>query len=524
MYELPKLSPDEILIYLRKSRTDDATLTVEEVLAKHEQMLDEWVERNLPGLGKVPEANRFREVVSGETIDSRPAVLEVLRLVESPEYKAIVIVEPQRLSRGDLEDIGRLVKLLRYSNTLVITLQYTYDLRDERDRDSFERELKRGNEFLEYQKRILNNGRLLSVQNGNYVGQKAPYGYKKAIIKEGKKKCHTLEPDPNEAPVVKLVFDLYKQGNGVSRIIDKLMELGIRSPQGTIWAPTTIRTMLSNEHYIGKVRWYHKRTIKSVQDGRVIERRPIAEEYLVFPGKHPAIVDIETWDAVQAIRGKMPRNKKAGNLSNVLAGLLFCSCGKALKRHSYIVKGVERAAARYNCPETKWCGNASCTCAEILDEVKRVLSEAIEDFEIRVEKGTDNSVEVHRQLVARLERRLSDLETLEESQWEKYTLEGMPKNIFEKLNEKVLTEKAEVQQALCTAKDSIPEPIDFEEKITTFRLALELLNSPDAPIKEVNMLLKSCIERITYSRPKTHGKHARWGTDSPIELDIKLKV
>lgn len=174
MWNLPPMKPDGIILYLRKSRTDDPILSVEEVLAKHEQMLDEWVERNLPGLGRVPEENRYREVVSGETLDSRPKVQEVLRRIESPRIKAVLIVEPQRLSRGDLEDIGRLVKLLRYSNTLVLTLQYSYDLRDERDRDAFERELKRGNEFLEYTKRIMYNGRLLSVENGNFIGNTAP--------------------------------------------------------------------------------------------------------------------------------------------------------------------------------------------------------------------------------------------------------------------------------------------------------------------------------------------------------------
>ena len=153
------MSVDDIIMYLRKSRTDDPALTVQEVLSKHEQMLDDWVVRNIPDDGrKIPEANRYREVVSGETIESRPCMQEVLRRVESPRVKAVLLVEPQRLSRGDLEDIGRLVKLLRYSNTIVITLQYTYDLRDERDRDMFERELKRGNEFLEYQKQSWETG------------------------------------------------------------------------------------------------------------------------------------------------------------------------------------------------------------------------------------------------------------------------------------------------------------------------------------------------------------------------------
>ena len=68
MYYQPKInfSPNEVIAYLRKSRSDDPLLTVEEVLSKHETMLDEWAEKNLGAA--VPEENKFREVVSGETI------------------------------------------------------------------------------------------------------------------------------------------------------------------------------------------------------------------------------------------------------------------------------------------------------------------------------------------------------------------------------------------------------------------------------------------------------------------------
>ena len=149
----PALTPEEILDYLRKSQSDDPLLTVEEVLSRHEVQLDEWAERNLGG--KVPEANKFREVVSGETLKERPEINKVLRLIESPKYRAVKVIEPQRLTRGDLEDIGRLMKLLKITNTLVITLDRIYNLRDEYDWNAFEAELKRGNEFLEYQKKIM---------------------------------------------------------------------------------------------------------------------------------------------------------------------------------------------------------------------------------------------------------------------------------------------------------------------------------------------------------------------------------
>ena len=107
-----------------------------------------------------------------------------------------------------LEDAGRLIKLIRYTNTLVITPMKTFDLADEYDRDMFERELKRGNEFLEYQKKIMNRGRLLSVSQGNYVGSVPPYGYDKIFIQEGKRSCPTLAINEEQANVEKKLTDI----------------------------------------------------------------------------------------------------------------------------------------------------------------------------------------------------------------------------------------------------------------------------------------------------------------------------
>ena len=184
-------SVDEIYEYLRKSRSDDPMLTVTEVLEKHEKILYDYVERNFNGT--IPEENIFREVASSETIDGRPEMLKLLKGIESPKIKAILVVDVQRLSRGDLEDAGRLIKLLRYTNTKVITPQKTYDLNDDYDRDFFERELKRGNEYLEYFKKIQMRGRLESVKEGNYIGSVPPYGYDKIFVQEERKSVLRLK-------------------------------------------------------------------------------------------------------------------------------------------------------------------------------------------------------------------------------------------------------------------------------------------------------------------------------------------
>ena len=522
MWNLPPLKPDDVLIYLRKSRTDDPTLTVEEVLAKHEQMLDEWADKTIAG--RVPEENRYREIVSGETIDSRPQIQELLRRIESPRVKAILIVEPQRLSRGDLEDIGRLVKLLRYSNTLVLTLKYSYDLRDERDRDDFERELKRGNEFLEYTKRIMNNGRVLSVENGNYIGNKPPYGYQKIQIKEGRRKCYTLEPVPEQARIVKMIFELYAEGNGVHRIAKQLNDLGVQTIGEKNWRAATITHMLKNEHYRGMVYWNKRKSVRSIEDGEVVTSRPVSTDYLIFPGKHEAIIDQDLWDKVQEIKGRIAPISGRGKHVNPFAGLLYCSCGFAMMRRTYMRNGEERTPPRLLCSNQSECGTASCMESEMLDAVRRALENAIHDFEVKIEDKVSDTVERHRQIVEQLETRYAELEKREIAQWDKYTQEGMPKHIFEQLNSKVLAEKEEVQQALCTAKGAAPKPIDYQVKRQTFQSALDALMDPEIPAKEKNLLLKECIERIEYKRERKKSGNPRWGDPEPIELEFHLKV
>ena len=138
--EYPKFYNHEILDYGRKSRTDDPLLSVEEVLDKHDKIIEEYANKHFGG--PIPEENKYREVGSAESLDSRPEILRLLKAVENPGIKGVAVVEVQRLSRGDLEDAGRLIRILRYTNTYVITPMKIYDLRDDmyRQRARYEEE------------------------------------------------------------------------------------------------------------------------------------------------------------------------------------------------------------------------------------------------------------------------------------------------------------------------------------------------------------------------------------------------
>ena len=209
--QYPNFLADEVLEYDRKSRFDDPYLSVEEILEKHDRMIREYSEKHLGG--PIPAENKYKEVGSGESLDDRPEILKLLKAIENPKIRAIIVVDVQRLSRGDLEDAGRLIKLLRYTETYVITPYKIYDLNDDFDRDAFERELKRGSEYLDYFKKISLRGKLDSVREGNYIGSVPPYGFNRIVKENGNKICHTLEERKDQADIVRMVFKWYCEEN-----------------------------------------------------------------------------------------------------------------------------------------------------------------------------------------------------------------------------------------------------------------------------------------------------------------------
>ena len=512
MFELPDIKPEEVIIYLRKSRTDDPSLTVSETLSKHEQMLDDFCRRTWDAL--VPEQNRFREVVSGETIESRPEIKKVLRLIEQDRYKAILIVEPQRLSRGDLEDIGRLSKLLRYTHTYVLTLQYSYDLADERDRDYFERELKRGNEYLEYSKRIMANGKALAAENGNYLGSQAPFGYKRVRYKEGKRHISTLEIIPDEAEIVREIYRMYADGMGSVRICKHLNQY-CKPQRGKLWARSSIYHILKNPLYLGKIKWQHRKIIQTVEDGEIVKHSHERKDYPVYEGKHEAIISQELWDAVRARQEAhdIPKVIASTKLRNPLAGIVSCECGSTMMMWTD-PKGSARA--RLVCAKKMSCNSASCTYDEMQDIVAEILRQSIADFEVKIESGADDRIAEKEEFKDQLRRRLAALDDKETSIWEKYA-EGMPKRVFDSLISELTEERSRIENTLEEAEKE--KPIRYSDLATTFHAALECLDS-DLTADKKNALLKKCIKKIVYHRPQGKSKHDM----KPINVDVELNI
>ena len=525
------IRPEEILIYLRKSRSDDPQLTVEEVLSNHESILDAWVEANLSA--PIPPENRFKEIISGgEDIAERPEFQKVLKLIESPNIKAVMVKDIARLGRPDTEGIGKISKLFKLTKTLVITPERIFDVADGFERDMFETELKRSSYYLDYTKKILKDGRDLSAESGNYICSTKPFGYKKIKIVVGKKKCPTLDIIEEEENVLNMMSDWYILENiGTQTIADRLNEMGIKPPKAKMWTADTVRNILYNPLYIGKIKYNERKAVWVVEDGVIRKTRPVntGDDYIYADGKHPAIWTEERFNAHLEKRGRTHRTCDNKELRNPLASLLYCECGRAISFRQPTRDGEYREA-RLVCNGQKYCANASCSVGEMMEFVANLLRQKIAEYEIEAKKGNDDSNKYHEKQIESLEKKLVALNAKELALWEAQLdpEHRMPTNIHQSLTDKLVKEREETETALAKIRELITTPIDYEVKRVTLQKALDALLDDEVSVAEKNKFLKECIQRITYHRAPAQrnlGKGNGWGyTHQPIELDVKMKV
>ena len=120
---------------------------------------------------------------------------------------------------------------------------------------------------------------------------------------------------PEEAEVVRKIFELYVQGNGVRKIKKYLEEHGIKTVTGKLeWSTSTIDRMLSNEKYIGQV-LMQKTYTPDFLTGRQVKNQGQLAMYLMEDA-HESIIDQSTFDKVQCMKGKIKSKKQTHTKEN----------------------------------------------------------------------------------------------------------------------------------------------------------------------------------------------------------------
>ncbi len=377
-------------MYLRKSRKDlEAEARGEgETLRRHEKALSDLANKlNI----YISTDNIYREIVSGETIADRPEMQRLLSDVESGRWTGVLVMEVERLARGDQSDQGTVAKAFKYTNTKIITPSKTYDPSDEFDEEYFEFSLFMSRREYKTINRRIQRGRIASAKEGKFLSSIPPYGYLKVKIKNDK--GYTLMQEPDQAAIIKMIYDWYVSGEiqpdgsylklGATRIASRLNDMGIRPAINNAWTKSSITDILKNPVYAGKIRWSYKKEKKFNDNGQLRKTRTKnSGDYILVDGLHDAIIDQDVFYKAQhlmSIRGHAP---VPGNdtLKNPLSGFLFCGkCGRMMTR---LAKSSKTPYDTVKCMNTK-CDNVSSPLYLVEDVLIHALKSWLNDFKVK---------------------------------------------------------------------------------------------------------------------------------------------
>lgn len=486
---------DEYAVYLRKSRKD---LELEsmgegETLARHKTALLELAKKKELKIAKI-----YEEMVSGESIEDRPKVQELLDEVTAGKYRGVLVMEIERLARGNTRDQGEVAEAFWGSETLIVTPSKTYDPTNEFDEEYFEFGLFMSRREYKTIRRRMQRGLIASVKEGNYVGALPPYGYD--IIRINKKE-RTLKLN-DQSKYVEMIFNWFVNDRlTAGAIARKLTLMGVPTQKGrSEWSRGTIKDILQNDLYSGKIRWNRRKVSKEVVDGtrKKVKRRNLSEDYLIVDGKHPAIVSEEMFKTAQTLfNGQVPV-KANTTLQNPFARLMFCKhCGKAMAYQAYSHK--KNTSPRMIHPESMTCKVKSASFDQVMEAVIFALKQYIADFEFKL--NNDDEIKrrnQHKEVIDSMKSELASLEKKRTGLFD-YLERGIyTENEF--LERKaVYTERIEkLNSNLLKEQNNEPEEIDYREKIIKFSEVIESLQNPDISGKKKNDLLKEIISRIEY--------------------------
>ena len=484
-------------IYLRKSRADEESekLGEFETLSRHRSTLLKLAKEKNLIITEIKE-----ELVSGESIQYRPKMLELLDEVKNGLYNAVLVMDIDRLGRGNMQDQGLILETFKNSQTKIITPRKTYDLNNEWDEEYSEFEAFMARKELKLITRRMQRGRIKSVEEGKFIASHSPFGYKFTYDEQGKK---SLVIDEEAANVVKMIFDLYlNKGYGGRRIASHLNSLGLKTATGRTWYEKGVRDIIKNKTYAGYVVWNKVHRTKTS-----CTKRPLNER-IESKGLHEAIISESDWIKAQEIMSKneVPRNKKSTVVTNPLAGLVNCTkCGyKMLSQQSKYSDGsIVRFIKCLNCGTNR---------GVRLDVLEGIVIRQLQDW-VKSYNVSLDSCELETQENKTLNEYLKLLKTLEN---EYETLLKQKDNLHDLLEQniydidtyldrnKLLTNKiTENQENIKTVKKNIEiesnTNASLEDIIPNIKEVLELYFKTDV-MKERNNLLKQIIDKIEYTR------------------------
>lgn len=497
-------------LYERLSR-DDELEGESNSIVNQKKILEEYASKN-----NLTNIIHFTDDgISGTQFD-RPGFMEMMNGVNTGNIGCIIVKDMSRLGRDYLK-VGQCMEILRQKGVRLIAINDNVD--------SFYRE----DEFTPF-RNIMNewyardtSRKIQSTfrskgESGKHTASTPPYGY----IKDEKDKDKWVV-DEKAAEIVRRIFNLTMDGAGpykIAKILeaDKIdipayhqqkMGYGLHQSKNFEypyrWCSSTIASILKKKEYLGHtVNFKTRKHFKDKKSKYVSE-----DKWLIFENTHEAIIDQETFDNVQRIRGNVKRYPDGWGEYHPLTGLMYCAdCGSKMYVHRtnnyknipyYVCSNYKKVPCGTLCPSAHRIKAEAVLnlIQETLKDIKKYLDEDNEAFirSIQNEMEEKEKVEIEKKKIKLTEsqNRLQELERLMCRIYEDMILNKIPNNRYEILNNQYETEQLTLSKEI---KDLELVISRYEKETDRARKFISLINRYENFDELTNTMINEFVEKI----------------------------
>ena len=415
--------------------------------------------------------------ISGKDIKNRPALKELLKDAEEKKFDMVISWKINRISRK-LADVLKIVDVLEKNDITFKSYSEPFETDTPAGKMQFQMmaligEFERGT--------IAQNvkmGMCAKAKAGEWCGGRV-LGYDLVPVEnqEGTKRRKTkLTINEIEARSVRLIFNEYSNGKGYKAITNQLNKLGYKTKKGNDFSVGSIREILTNPVYIGKVR-YNVRQNWSEKRRRNINANPI-----ITDGIHEPIIDEGLWDKVQAImESKKGKPSRIYDGEYPLTGILRCpKCGAGMvisRTTNKLADGTKKRIAYYCCGAWKNKGTSVCNSNTIrvdkaneyvFNKLSELLSneKMVETIVNNINKERHKKINPAKKELERIDKELEKIDRKKTKLFEAYEEELISKEEFkerkDELNKRAKSLQEEKEPLLVTLSDDISEEIPYE--------------------------------------------------------------
>lgn len=440
---------------------------------EQERLLRSWAEKNNYDVYKCYSDRG----ISGKAINNRPQLKELLKDAEEKKFDKVLVWKINRISRR-LTHVLEIAEILERNNITFKSYSEPFETDTPAGKMQFQMmalvgEFERGT--------IAQNvkmGMCAKAKAGEWCGgQVLGYDLVPLEKQQGAKRTKTvLTINEREAESVRFIFNEYANGKGYKAITNQLNKLGYKTKKGNNFSVGSIRDILTNPVYIGKIR-YNVRQNWSEKRRRNINANPI-----ITDGIHKPIIDEKLWDKVQAImESKKGKPSRIYDGEYPLTGILRCpkcGAGMVIMRTTNTLKdGSKRRIAYYACGNWKNKGTAICSCNSIrVDKANEYvfskLSELLSSDKMvktivnNVNKERVKKVNPAKKNLSKIDNELEKLDKKRAKLFEAYEDEIITKEEFrvrkDELMKRVKALEEEKAPLLVTLSDDVNEEVPYE--------------------------------------------------------------